>query len=50
VDAVAGPAEAERTPLARRLTRVAAWLGGTAALACFGIGFLPANLGTGRCC
>jgi len=32
VDAVAGPAEAERTPLARRLTRVAAWLGGTALL------------------
>jgi uncharacterized membrane protein YbhN (UPF0104 family) len=30
VDAVAGPAEVERTPLARRLTRVAAWVGGTA--------------------
>jgi hypothetical protein len=56
VDAVAGPAEAEQTPLARRLTRVAAWLGGTAlpfrlVLACYAVavalnGFLPANLGT----
>jgi hypothetical protein len=32
VDAVAGPAEPERTPLARRLTRVAAWVGGAAIL------------------
>jgi len=30
VEAVAGQAEAERTPLARRLTRVAAWIGGAA--------------------
>ncbi|MET0558336.1 MAG: YbhN family protein [Solirubrobacterales bacterium] len=32
MDAVAGPAEAEHAPLARRLTRVAAWIGGTALL------------------
>ena len=30
MEAVAGQAEAERTPLARRLTRVAAWIGGAA--------------------
>lgn len=32
MDAVAGPAEPERTPLARRLTRLAAWAGGAALL------------------